>query len=54
MGPGKHFWEDEAAAIDTILWPANLTIEKLAEIGIFCAETRYRKYETEGFQTPLL
>jgi anaerobic selenocysteine-containing dehydrogenase len=52
MGYGKYFWEDEAAAIDTILQPASLTLEELRGMGIYCAETQYKKYEEEGFQTP--
>jgi anaerobic selenocysteine-containing dehydrogenase len=52
MGHGKYFWKDEAVAINTILQPAALTLEKLAGMGIFYAETQYKKYEAEGFQTP--
>jgi anaerobic selenocysteine-containing dehydrogenase len=52
MGHGKYFWKDEVAAINTILQPADLTLEKLAGMGIFYAQTKYKKYEAEGFQTP--
>jgi anaerobic selenocysteine-containing dehydrogenase len=52
MGYGQYFWKGDAAAIDAILQPASFSFEQLVRAGIHAPETRYRKYEASGFQTP--
>jgi anaerobic selenocysteine-containing dehydrogenase len=52
MGLGDYFWDSDAEACDAILGPSGLTLEQLARVGIYGTETRYRKHEVEGFETP--
>jgi anaerobic selenocysteine-containing dehydrogenase len=52
MGLGRYFWESDAAAIDAVLQPSGLTFAQLVALGIYAPQTRYRKYEASGFQTP--
>ncbi len=52
MGYGKYFWPNEAAALNAVLAPAELTFEGLKIKGLQDVEQHYRKYETLGFATP--
>jgi anaerobic selenocysteine-containing dehydrogenase len=51
MGFGRYFWRDESDAIDAVLAPAGLNFERLKNLGIYCAEHHYRKYQARGFST---
>jgi anaerobic selenocysteine-containing dehydrogenase len=53
LGFHKAFpWKDSAEYLDWILEETGLNFEQFCERGILIGEMRYRKYETEGFQTP--
>jgi anaerobic selenocysteine-containing dehydrogenase len=45
-------WKDSAEYLDWVLEETGLNFEQFCERGIMIGEMRYRKYETEGFQTP--
>jgi len=45
-------WKDSAEYLDWVLKDTGLNFEQFCERGIIISEMRYRKYETEGFQTP--
>jgi anaerobic selenocysteine-containing dehydrogenase len=53
LGLYKAFpWNDSAEYLDWILEDTGLNFEQFCERGILMGEMRYRKYQTEGFQTP--
>jgi anaerobic selenocysteine-containing dehydrogenase len=45
-------WKDCAEYLNWILEDTELSFEQFCEKGIIMSEMRYRKYLTEGFQTP--
>jgi anaerobic selenocysteine-containing dehydrogenase len=45
-------WKDSAEYLDWVLEETGLNFEQFCERSIMIGEMRYRKYETEGFQTP--
>jgi anaerobic selenocysteine-containing dehydrogenase len=53
MGMEDAFpWKDVPDFCDYVLKDAGLTFEEFKDIGILKGDMRYRKYETEGFNTP--
>ena len=51
MGFGRYFWRDESAALDAVLAPAGLNYDQLKNLGIYCIQHHYRKFEARGFST---
>jgi len=45
-------WKDSTEYLNWVLQDTGLNFEQFCERGIIMSEMRYRKYETEGFQTP--
>jgi anaerobic selenocysteine-containing dehydrogenase len=45
-------WKDSSEYLDWVLEDTGLNFERFCEKDILFGEMRYRKYETEGFQTP--
>jgi len=52
MGFGQYFWKDEDQYLDYLLSPRGITFEDLKKMGSIEIPMRYRKYETEGFNSP--
>jgi anaerobic selenocysteine-containing dehydrogenase len=51
LGFGRYFWRDESAALDAVLAPAGLNFDQLRNLGIYCIQHHYRKFEARGFAT---
>jgi anaerobic selenocysteine-containing dehydrogenase len=45
-------WQSSAEYLEWVLEDTGLSFDEFCERGILLGEMRYRKYETEGFQTP--
>ncbi len=52
LGLGKYFWDNTESFLDYLLKPAGLTFEEFRKIGAIEGGKRYKKYETDGFNTP--
>jgi anaerobic selenocysteine-containing dehydrogenase len=52
LGFGQHFWENEEACLDFVLWPSGVTFEELKKMGFIRGTLKYRDYMSDGFDTP--
>lgn len=52
LGLRDYFWEDVPSFLNAYLKPVGMTFEEFRQQGIVQAITKYRKYETKGFNTP--
>ena len=51
LGFADHFWEDYEDSLDFILEPAGLTWDEFRQMPYIQTEVKYRKYETDGFNS---
>lgn len=53
LGLVNYFWKNLHSYLDEYLYPTGMTFDELrSSAGVISSTTRYRKYLTEGFNTP--